>query len=230
MSFTTPTRRIVGAGAALLFLGVGGLAACSTSGSDGAGPTTTVAVGGATTTAPDGEPTTTTLDDGGSTTTTEEPTTSTTEVRTTTTRDVRPPTGDDAAYVAGMRDYLADDGDLFDDDEIDCMAVGLVDAVGADRFRAAGVSPDDLDEPFEALGLDDATANEMYEIVDDCSGGMREAMVRSLVEGPGASGGAEAKACIDRTLTEDLVREVFITLFRGEEPPDELRSALASCR
>lgn len=226
MSTPSPLRRLLGVGAALAFVAAGGLAACSTSGSDATPDTSTTSslprVDGTSTTTDD-----TTTTDGEPTDTTEggDPTTSTTRVETSTTTTNRPPDGDEAAYIEAMRTYLEDDDDVFGQEAIDCMATDLVRLIGVDRFRAAGIDPADAGDPFDELDIDVDTAGDMYEVLDDCSGGIREKMIDVFAEdaGPGS------EPCLEKALTDAVVREVFVSAFQGVEPSDELITAVGAC-
>lgn len=226
MSSPSPVRRLLGVGAALAFVTVGGLAACSSSGSDATADTSTTSslprVDGTSTTTDD-----TSTTDGEPTDTTEgsDRTTSTTEPVTSTTETNRPPEGDEAAYVEAMREYLEDDDDVFGQEAIDCMATDLVGLIGVDRFRAAGIDPVEAGDPFDELDIDIDTAEDMYEIVDDCSSGIREKMIEVFT----ADAGPGARPCLEKALTDAVVREVFVSAFQGVKPSDELITAVGAC-
>ena len=63
-----------------------------------------------------------------------------------------------------------------------------------------------------AVRLDAATAEELYGILDDCSGGLYEASVTSIL-----AGDESKRACVEEALTEEQLKQVFIAAFQGQE-------------
>lgn len=185
---TSPTRRRVAAVVALAVT-LGGAVACS---SDGDGDST------ATTTTTEATTDGTTVDPG---------------TDSSTSTPVEAGDATEADYVAGMTASLGSSGE-FTDDEKACMAEGLVDRIGYETWKEAGVAPGALENgsPFEGLGLDAATAEELYGILDDCSGGLYEASVTSIL-----AGDESKRACVEEALTEEQLKQVFIAAFQGQE-------------
>lgn len=88
--------------------------------------------------------------------------------------------GDEGAsrddYVDAATDALADAGDdenvTFDDDDAECLAEAVVDAIGVDELNDAGISADDFVEvdALEELDvdIDDDVVDAMTDAVQDC--------------------------------------------------------------
>lgn len=219
---TSPLRRRrLAASVIVLALGLGGVAACSESGDDSAGgTTTTVPTDGSTTTTDDD----TTTTESEATTTTEDDVTTTTEDDITTTTEDGPdpsPGGDEQAYVDAMVESLESD---FDETTTLCVSEGLVAEIGVDRFESAGVSPEDIadGDPFVDLGLDEGTAENLYDVMDDCTGGLLDVILADL--------DAETADCVKNAVSEEDIRQVFLDLFQGIDGTDgALDDAFMSC-
>lgn len=119
-------------------------------------------------------------------------------------------------------------GNGLPEEDRDCVAQGFVDKIGEDRWVDAGITPEMIGNqgPFKGLGLDEKTAEELYGIMDTCTGDVRKAMVTSI----STSAPESAKPCIDRVLTEDIVHEEAMNSFTGKEVPSVISKALEACR
>lgn len=190
-------------------------AACSSDGSDGSSKTsasTTVAGDAAATTTtpvasqvtgPDGSDTTDPTDAG--------------------------PSEDPQDYV----DQLAADiseGAVATKEQGECIGERWVEVIGFDALSAAGVSPaqfSNLDaQSFEQLDLSEADASSLYDAFDDCD----LDVVKSIRSTFGQGLSATQQACIDDLLTDDLVRDLFVTnLVAGNEQSAGRTEALEAC-
>ena len=163
---TTTHRSSRLAAAALALLLVSGIAACGASGGDDAGSddkaTTTVASGGGTTTADDDE-----SDD---------------DVTTTEADDDDDGGDDDGSASGSEQDYVdalvstfdeEEEGEVFSQDQVQCLAERWVGEIGVDRFQDAGISPADIaddDSVLDSMNLDEATARTQLRIREDLVG------------------------------------------------------------
>ncbi|MCB0976349.1 MAG: hypothetical protein KDB02_02710 [Acidimicrobiales bacterium] len=196
-----PTRRLAAA-ALTIALGVCGIASCSSDGSDASDTTTTTKVT-ATTASPQ----------------------STTEAPSSTTHAEKPSKNDKSAYVEAIKGTL---GSGFPETTANCISKGVVDEIGVDRWTHAGITADLIGAqgPFKGLGLDKATAEKLYDVMDDCTGSVREALVASVVAGAPP----EARKCVDGVLTEKVVHDAAIESFQGQDSTNALDDKLEECR
>ena len=86
------------------------------------------------------------------------------------------------------------------------------------------MSPDDIadGDPFVDLGLDEGTAENLYVIMEDCTGGLFDVMFAEL--------DAETADCVKSVISEEDFRQVFLDLFQGMDGTDSaLDDAFTSC-
>ncbi len=187
------------------------LLGCSEDGDDAAAPSTTAAAATSTTTAVAGEETGTETED-----------------ETEQGSDTETEGGGDAGadgYVAALERELGqpdeEDALELDGDQASCLAERWVDVMDVDRLREAGVTPDDLEPTgglqVAELGLEltEDEAEEMYEAFDGCGVDLKAELVASIVADGGLD--ADAEACLEDTVTEDLVRRVIVAGFTEGE-------------
>ncbi|MEO6627155.1 MAG: hypothetical protein ABIP03_01160 [Aquihabitans sp.] len=179
-----------------LFLG-----ACGASGGDEAGSTTSAANGATTNPGDDG-------DNGGS--------------KTTTTKGDsgggKPAkvSGEARPYVDAMVKSLQDEEDGLEvtDAQAECISSRMVDTIGADRMKAAGVTPENLGDSkkaleFETLSLTEKDANKLYDHFGECGINLRDEMMKSMSEGEDLT--PAAKACFETALSEENLRTLMVT-------------------
>ncbi len=149
--------------------------------------------------------------------------------------------GDDGGGGASSNEYsdaiakaIRGEGDApFSDDEIDCLAREIVDAVGGpSTFEDADISADDLAETTDLAGsgleLDGTEADAVAESFGTCDINLTEAFLDDL----GADVPDDVKSCIEDNLTEDAFADLFAQALvsgEGDELPPELLADLASC-
>lgn len=170
--------------------------------------------------------------DGGSTTTT----TAADDGGTTTTRPAIDPEsieGGEQAYVdAFIATYQGTEGanPLFTESQAECLAPAWVDAIGIDRFAAAGVAPDDI-EAFE-VGLDAVdipadVADEMVAAITDCGIDVRATVLSTFV--PTGDLPPELGDCLDAAITTEVAEEVFRQQILGSEEAPEAFAQAQAC-
>lgn len=215
MSRTSTSRSLLATVlSAVLFL-----AACGASGSDDAASSTTTDGGDATTTTGgDDDPT---------------PTPTTEDTPDTTEGGGEP--GDRQAYLdAFVMDFDDEDEPIFEQGQVDCLAEKYLDVIGLDNLVEAGVTPEEYgegDDFPEELGLDEDTANELYDQFGECDIDIKEIFVDLFSGFSPEPLTDEQKACIDDTLTEDRLRESFVADLLdleddGSDPFDELEACV----
>lgn len=221
MPTTRIPRRLAAATLALLLLT--GASACGASGGEDDAaddPTTTVAGGSDTTEGADD-----TVDEPDDTTdTTEDEPTDTTEP------DGPVEGGDRDAYVdALVSTFDEDDDEIFTVDQVQCLAERFVDAIGPDAFAEAGVSPADVaadDDVLDTIGIDEPTAREMVDGFSACDIDLRELFLDQF---GGEDLTPEQQACLEDTLTDEVIAESFVLDITGDESADDPFDAASAC-
>lgn len=141
-------------------------------------------------------------------------------------------------YVDAMVASMTEEEDSpMDEKQARCFSEGFVDVVGLDRIKKAGTAEEWGEESgdleFTELKLTTDEGNDIYDQFEECGVDMREAMIESL--------GADesdpvAKECFETAITEENLREFFVTVMvEGEEvinaEPEEgsLMAELMTC-
>ena len=193
------------------------LAACGASGGSEGASTTTAANGG-----------------DGVTTTTGEDGPSTTDVETSTTTE---PDQDDSgrqAYVDALAEGFADDDTApFDEDQVDCLGNGFVDAIGYDELKRAGVTPEEFGEGDDfggKLTIDEAIANDLYDQYEACGIDLKAFLKEFATDfTDGGKLSAAQEACVDKALTEENLRRSLVADLMGEDIEDDPLDAVDDC-
>ena len=146
--------------------------------------------------------------------------------------------GSDDPLVQAIATWMSADDDLppFDDEEAECVAVGVVDGIGADRLEELGVTEETLssEEDIEFGGLD-MTDDEVTVVIDsmeDCAD--LDALLAEALAEDGTFSTEEAECLVDE-LPDDFVRSGFEAEFAGEDITDDqdlqnsLLDALSNC-
>lgn len=138
------------------------------------------------------------------------------------------------ALMAASRDPVATDQDL------ECYARSLVDAVGVDKLQRAGVTPEDMSVPDASLSdfgisFDNGQVDAFWAGLNQCMN-VRAFVLRSLAADGELSD--DEVDCLDDTMSDDLIKR-FITgaIAEGEhafQEDDQLTSdlvdAFGECR
>lgn len=136
-------------------------------------------------------------------------------------------------YVDAMVQSMTEGEDAMPEDDARCFSEKFVDVVGMDRVKAAG-EPEDFGSDagsldFDELELTRDEAGDMYDALVDCGQDPKEQVLDGL-EDDNVS--AEAKACVEDLVTDDLMREAMIAGILGEEDNEkalELSSGMMQC-
>lgn len=138
-------------------------------------------------------------------------------------------------YTEALAASMAEDQDLpFDQQDIDCLSVEFVDALGgAERLEADGITPEDLrsDEGLDQLGLElgDEEAEGIAAAFGECDVSLAELVLAEA----GEDVPPEVRDCVEENLDEDVLADFFARVLvddaAGEEPPEELLEPLLQC-
>jgi len=113
------------------------------------------------------------------------------------------------AFVTGFQ-QTDDDDVVITSEQAECLGPRFVDVLRAERLEAAGVTPDRIstgvDLDFAALGLEESDGDELYDAFGACDLDLRESLLTGM-----AGSDAEARACVEETLTDEMVRTFFVT-------------------
>ncbi|WP_110180578.1 hypothetical protein [Nocardioides solisilvae] len=138
-------------------------------------------------------------------------------------------------YVDAMATSMAEGDSPMDKEQSTCFSEGFVDVVGLDKVKEAG-SPeefgegtDDLD--FSTLELTEDQGNDIYDNFEECGVDLRDEMLKEMSADDSIP--AESKECVEDAITEDALRDFFVTsMVEGEEAGGaggELMGALMGC-
>lgn len=203
---------------ALFIVAMVGSAACSSDGSEGnGGKTTTTAVG-----------------EGSAVTTGTEVGDEVTEPDAADPADPADPS--DPGPSDDPQDYIDEfavdisGGEVATKEQGECIGERWVEVVGFDAISAAGVSPSEFSnidaESYKKLGLSDDDADSLYAAFADCGLDVLDSIRSSF----GGDLSPTQQSCIDDTLTEELVKDLFTTnLLEGNDASTEDADALAAC-
>jgi hypothetical protein len=117
--------------------------------------------------------------------------------------------------------------------EAACIATNVVAIIGADRFTAAGITPESFgaNPDLAPVGLERSEAGEIYDVFAGCGVDYAAATIESIALE--AADPDAARDCLDDVLDEAIVREMAIAalLGVGEESPEvsEAASAIGAC-
>jgi hypothetical protein len=142
--------------------------------------------------------------------------------------------GESEEYIEATAAALREDeeGPTLDEEQATCLATGMVDLVGVDALREAGISPEELTdaESFADLDVevpDDATER-MTDTFVDCElvELLEGVMTDSFVEEFGADVRPDATACLADRMDDQAVAEAFAASFVGGSGSQEQIAAV----
>jgi len=138
-------------------------------------------------------------------------------------------------YTEAMAASMARDEDLpFDQQDIDCLSVEFVDALGgAERLEEEGITPEDLrsEEGLDELGLElgEEEAEGIARSFGECDVSLAELVLAEA----GEEVPAEVRDCVEENLDEDVLADFFARVLvddsADQEPPEELLEPLLTC-
>lgn len=141
----------------------------------------------------------------------------------------------DALTEASERDANAADLDLTAE-EHRCRATAAVDVMGVEEFRDMG-TPDEITEdediePFSDISPDLEQSRAFHDSATDCGIDFRQMWLEGL-ERSGAT--QEQVDCIDRTISDELLRDLLVAEFASdqdalEEANERAEEATEDCR
>jgi hypothetical protein len=203
-----PARALAAATLALVL--VAGTAACSSDDPDGGSATTTTAKAGSGTGPKGTEP----------------------EVLTTTTKpDPSKIKGGKAEYSKAILDiYGQGDTEVFSKEDATCVAPKMVEAIGVDTFKEAGVSPEQIASGEKALAdlkLLQPEADRIIAAMESC-GIVLQDLVLAVYSG-GTELSATQRTCLQAALPDATVRAIMSAQFRGNQPPESLFEEASKC-
>lgn len=138
-------------------------------------------------------------------------------------------------YSDAVAEAIRSEGDVpFSDDEVDCLARELVDAIGGpSAFEDAGIEADDLEGTANladsGLEVSDEQAEDIAASFGKCDIDLTDAFLSDL----GDEVPDEVKSCVEDNLSEDAFADLFSQAFvdggtDGDLPP-ELLEDLTAC-
>lgn len=148
--------------------------------------------------------------------------------------------GDDSSdaaddYTEAMAASMARGEELpFDQQDIDCLSVEFVDALGgAERLEEDGITPEDLrrEEGLDQLGLElgEKEAEGIARAFGDCDVSLAELVLAEA----GEEVPAEVRDCVEENLDEEVLADFFARVLVDEsaqqEPPEALLEPLLTC-
>lgn len=117
--------------------------------------------------------------------------------------------------------------------EADCLATNIVAIVGAERFAAAGVTPEAFaaNPDLAPMGIDRDEAEQLYDVFAGCGLDYAAATIEGMAlesADPDA-----ARACLEDVLDESIVRQMAVSALLGavDESPEvtEALTAATAC-
>jgi len=150
--------------------------------------------------------------------------------------------GDDGEEAGGTNEYteamaasMAEDEELpFEQQDIDCLSVEFVDALGGpERLEEEGIQPEDLrsDEGLDQLGLElgEAEADGIAAAFGNCDVSLAELVLAEA----GGDVPADVRSCVEENLDEEVLADFFARVLvddsADQEPPEELLEPLLQC-
>ena len=127
-------------------------------------------------------------------------------------------------------DEMGDDEDLpITPTQAACMGVDIVEKIGVDELVEAGLLTEDLEVPKgDTAPLTPEMADTAAQVTVDCIGVdlFADMVLEEVGDAP-----AKIKRCVRDTVDQELMREVFATIFAGDEDEAEemFVSALEGC-
>ncbi len=127
--------------------------------------------------------------------------------------------GDDGKAADAISESLTAENDevlKVTDEQADCVGEGFVDEIGTDKLTEYGILTEDLEASDEALDtkMEQADAEAAAGVLVDCTDAA-ELFSDAMFQGEDIP--AEAQACIDEALTDDVVEDFFTATFAQDE-------------
>ncbi len=150
--------------------------------------------------------------------------------------------GDDGGDSAGSNEYsdavadaIRSDGDVpFSDDEVDCVAREMVDALGGpDTFADADIAPEDLADTDSLADSGLEVTEEQAKDVAQSFGTCDIDLTDAFLDGLGEDIPADVRSCVEESFGEDVFADLFAQAFvsggQGDDLPPEVLQDLTEC-
>ena len=117
--------------------------------------------------------------------------------------------------------------------EADCLATNIVAIVGAERFAAAGITPEAFaaNPDLATTGIERSEAEQLYDVFAGCGLDYAAATIEGMALE--AADPAAARACLEDALDDAIVRAMAVAAILGivDESPevDEAIAAMTAC-
>lgn len=116
-------------------------------------------------------------------------------------------------------------------DEAECIADGMVDGIGVDQLQEYGMLTEEgtVDQSVGDVKLSRKDAETLTDAMFSCTD-VRQMVRKSLAKEMGDQDKA-VRACVDKVLTEDALRSMFVAVFSGnsDDASKELVGPLMNC-
>lgn len=138
-------------------------------------------------------------------------------------------------YSDAIAESIRADEDVpFSEEEIDCLSVEFVDAIGGpDAFEDAGVSPEDVAESNDLSTTDLELGEDEAEGIAGAFGECDISLTEAFLSDFGDEVPDEVRTCIEENIDDEVFADLFAQAIiagdEGDEPPPELMESLTSC-
>ncbi len=140
--------------------------------------------------------------------------------------------GDDGKAADAISESLTAENDELlqvTDEQADCVGEGFVDEIGTDKLTEYGILTEDLEASDEALNtkMEQADAEAAAAVLVDCTDAQK-LFIEAITQGQDLP--AEAQACIEEALTDEVVTDFFSATFAQDtELAGEAMAPLQEC-
>ena len=138
--------------------------------------------------------------------------------------------GDDSAASKAIADSIMDSNDeTFEvtQDQADCVGDGFVEEIGTDQLVEYGIITEDLEaeSTIDTVEMSKDDAQSAADVMQDC------ADIKEIFSGAMGELPAEARACIDEKLTDEVLNSFLVAVFSNDQESgtQELMTALTEC-
>ena len=138
--------------------------------------------------------------------------------------------GDDGKASKAIADSIMEsNSDTFEvtQEQADCVGEGFVDEVGTDKLVEYGIITEDLKQAdgIEQVEMSDDDAESAADVMQECAD-IKKIFTSAMPDLP-----EEAQACIDEKLTDDVLHEFLVAVFKNDQDggTQNLMTALTEC-
>jgi hypothetical protein len=138
--------------------------------------------------------------------------------------------GDDDEASKAIADSIMDsNSDTFEvtQEQADCVGDGLVEEIGTDQIVEYGILTEDnkAADGIEQVEMSDDDAESAADVMMECAD-IKEVFTSAMGELP-----EEAQTCIDEKLTDDVLHEFLVAVFKNDQEggTQNMMTALTEC-